>query len=45
MAATIIKQCVCKSDFQDQRYGKGKRVFNVRPEGRPPRCTVCGREA
>ena len=38
---TVIKQCKCQHEFQDQRYGKGNRVHNTcRPEGKA-RCTVC----
>lgn len=43
---TFIKECTCKSEFQDQRYGKGMRVHN---EGKGGvgfddfRCTVCGK--
>ena len=40
-------QCTCKSEFQDQHYGKGIRVFNERTSGSKNigwRCTVCGKE-
>lgn len=40
-------QCTCKHDFQDQKYGKGIRLFNERMAGTKTngwRCTVCGRE-
>jgi hypothetical protein len=41
-ATTIkIQECVCPHEFQDQRYGKGKRVMNPMKSGH--RCTVCGR--
>jgi hypothetical protein len=44
---TKIAQCFCKNDFQDQRYGAGKRVFNSTgtSKGAPTgwRCTVCGK--
>ena len=39
--------CTCKSEFQDERYGHGIRVFNERMAGSKNngwRCTVCGRE-
>ena len=39
--------CTCKSEFQDERYGKGIRVFNEMTSGTKVngyRCTVCGRE-
>jgi hypothetical protein len=41
-------RCNCKSEFQDETYGKGVRVAT--PCGSPPssarsvRCTVCGKE-
>ena len=41
-SGTVVKFCSCKSDFQDKRYGKGKRLHNVTTKGF--RCTVCGRE-
>ena len=44
--ATVMKQCTCKSEFQDKMYGKGNRVCNVK-EGKANGkavCTVCGRE-
>lgn len=42
---TKIGFCTCKHDYQDEKYGKGKRVLNfkIKPnEGW--RCTVCGKE-
>ncbi len=42
-----IKKCYCKSEYQDKKYGKGRRVFNdtkVLPEGDIWRCTVCGKD-
>lgn len=44
---TAVFQCNCKSDFQDEFYGKNMRLFNAK--GKEPkvdgyRCTVCGRE-
>ena len=39
--------CTCKSEFQDERYGKGVRVFNEMMAGSKVsgyRCTVCGKE-
>ena len=48
---SLIKKCSCKNDFQDKKYGKGRRVFTTsgsssdsRAKGRN-RCTVCGKEA
>lgn len=36
---TIILPCSCNHEFQDRRYGKGKRVHN---QGAKTTCTVCG---
>lgn len=42
---TIILHCTCRNEWQDRRYGKGRRVHNTtpkstkRPEG--ARCTSC----
>ena len=42
----MIKKCNCRHEFQDEKYGKGNRVYNkLLPErGKPQeyRCTVCG---
>jgi len=43
---TIIAPCnnMCKSDYQDTRYGRGMRVHNLKAKketGRA-RCSVCG---
>ena len=41
MASTIIKTCSkhCEHEYQDKKYGKGRRVHNV---GRTTTtCTVC----
>jgi len=39
-----ILTCTCQHDFQDKRYGKGKRVHNPCKKGNAIRCTVCGNE-
>lgn len=40
-----IMPCTCHNEFQDQRYGKKNRVFNLRPKKdkqlQEGRCTVC----
>ncbi len=41
MAGTVVLSCTCKSDFQDHRYGRGKRVHNVGLKDNAT-CTVCG---
>lgn len=38
---TKIISCSCKSDFQDQQYGKGNRVHNMSPDGKKAYCTIC----
>ena len=40
----MIKLCTCKHPYQDKKYGKGKRVFNLRKKEGTYRCTVCGAE-
>lgn len=46
MARILI--CNCKNEFQDKRYGKGKRVYNETEKGAGSshayRCTVCGKD-
>lgn len=40
-----IESCTCKSDYQDRKYGAGKRVKNrsgKKGETHKVRCTVCG---
>lgn len=39
-AGTRILPCGCKSAFQDDTYGIGRRVHNVTKAG-GSRCTVC----
>lgn len=39
-AGTVIAACVCSNEFQDSRYGTGKRVFNLGNSG--GKCAVCG---
>lgn len=47
MSATIISKCnnksKCVSEYQDKKYGKGKRVHNKK-DGKEKEytCTVCG---
>jgi hypothetical protein len=44
---TEIRKCTCKHSYQDTKYGKNNRVFNIKPS-KPgtfeSRCTVCGKE-
>lgn len=46
MSETRIIRCSCKNKFQDERYGKDKRVFNRTLNGGNGgwRCTVCKKE-
>lgn len=41
-------KCGCKSEFQDELYGKGIRLFNNCGDNKGKvtayRCTVCGKE-
>lgn len=39
----MIINCVCASKYQDEKYGRGKRVHTV--GFKEYRCTVCGRTA
>ena len=43
MSGTRIITCACASEFQDTRYGQGRRVANVN-EGGVAHCAVCGKE-
>jgi hypothetical protein len=40
----MIIKCTCKSDYQDKRYGAGKRVMNKRKTEKSYSCTVCGKD-
>ncbi|MEW6095059.1 MAG: hypothetical protein AB1567_00840 [bacterium] len=41
----MIQNCNCNHSFQDKRYGKGMRVFNIAGKDKKKlRCTVCKRE-
>jgi hypothetical protein len=37
---TTIRQCSCKHNYQDKKYGDNNRVHNEGMKG--DRCTVCG---
>lgn len=37
----MIRSCTCKHEYQDQKYGPGKRVHNPCKKGEYLRCTVC----
>lgn len=36
----VVASCICASEYQDARYGKSMRVFNLGPSG--GKCAVCG---
>ena len=38
---TKVMECNCKSEYQDQKLGKGKRVHNDLAKNQGYRCTVC----
>lgn len=41
---TRVMPCECRHEYQDRRYGRGRRVFNMmkpRKEQQEWRCTVC----
>lgn len=40
----MILSCKCINEYQDQKYGQGKRVFNKMKAERMYRCTVCKAE-
>lgn len=39
-----IKHCTCKHPYQDEKYGKHKRVYNPMKNEGMYRCTVCSNE-
>ena len=39
---SIINFCGCQHKYQDERYGKGRRLFNKTAKEGVYRCTVCG---
>jgi hypothetical protein len=39
-SGAVVASCICASAYQDEKYGSGRRVFNVGPGG--GKCTVCG---
>lgn len=46
-----ILTCICKSEYQDEKYGKNKRAHTVGKDGSKRSqygkycCTVCGRRS
>lgn len=45
---TMIHKCTCQHEYQDKRYGTGRRIFNEMAKSAPGtikgRCTVCKNE-
>jgi hypothetical protein len=41
----IVKRCTCDSNFQDKKYGKKLRVFNLAGNEKSSKCTVCNKES
>ena len=41
-SGTEIRPCTCHDEYQDARYGKGRRVFNLGIKART--CTKCGKK-
>lgn len=44
---TKVKDCACEHEYQDAKYGRGKRVHNPcksKSGGKGLRCTVCNRQ-
>ncbi len=37
----MIVNCTCRHAYQDQKYGKGRRVHTVGKDDKKARCTVC----
>jgi hypothetical protein len=42
--STEVKHCMCRHDWQDKKYGDGKRVCNSKKDGGGWRCTSCGKD-
>lgn len=40
---TVVRICTCKHEYQDKKYGPGKRVHNVAAgkSSHSCKCTVC----
>lgn len=41
MSGTRELQCKCQSYFQDNKYGKGRRIYNLNGDNSKGRCSVC----
>lgn len=38
----MLKSCKCPNKYQDEKYGKGQRVFNPSTVRDEATCTSCG---
>ena len=49
MAKTGLIKCTCKSEYQDEKYGKNIRLANLKGDIKntdgKAHCTVCGKDA
>jgi hypothetical protein len=41
MSGSCVAKCMCKHEYQDKRYGLGRRLMNYTAKGEG-RCTACG---
>lgn len=41
---TSIRSCNCPNKFQDSKYGKNRRVWNMMGNNNGWRCTTCQKE-
>ena len=39
---TIILKCSCRSEYQDEKYGKDRRIHNISQKGNGSKRTSCG---
>lgn len=47
MAQVTVRDCKCKNDYQDKRYGTSQRLMNIADKKKvgsavAVTCTVCG---
>jgi hypothetical protein len=42
IAGINVHPCGCVNEYQDETYGKGRRVMNITTKG--IRCSVCGKD-
>ena len=44
MSSMVLITCDCKHEYQDEKYGKNRRIANKKYKGNTATCTVCGKE-